>query len=953
VGQKISMTLMSGGRLFKKMVIGLMAGVILAAGSYAVVQAAGYDGTVFGLGPWVGYFDNNLDEYGDFVLINGIPGEVAPVGSVDPVGEFKAFLQEANGSGDNQRVTGSAFIVNTMLGRDGPGNGRDVSDADWNDLNLRLQDRQNKGKINWNKWVANDSDGRRINSYYQDSGDDAFYSLDRGGDGIEILDDNGNVIYTLVRACANPIGKLSPLPPPTGWSISATSTASVNGVVATNASPGNTISWSHILTDAGSATTTTVSSDIGLSGFTSAPPRVASGTTPSGSGPGIIRTITDPTYTTYVVKAGDVGYMLCEKVNYNPTDSNGGQNGSGNNSCVTISSSNPPPTDSDCRPMKIPVQDPRWSSSTDKKGNNVNVTVKVYNLTTDNQITIPQSSTVNGTDIDVTTPCTTGDKYKVELKTNNYAYNVYHCDPTRPPLCYDYRVDPVWQAIIGPCFDYNLKASIFPLSAYQVEADSVINIVPGLSSEAWTKTHEVSGFPGVGSFNFHYFTTNAHTKSKDTDWQISQLIIPPNVLVPTFNNNSSSTVEPCAYFLSNHLITGCSSIKSGKAVFSKADNPTTTVISGDNPLSPLNVTIGDHLSGTKVCFAFSVHAAASDPSNNSFTVDPQWNHSALYPNLTNNTNNNNFCTIVVKKPKVQVLGGDLSVGKSNPVNANVATTTSVKDISGNGNHVFGSWVEYAIFATGSITGMASGSAFNGGLNNSTIAKYSSLSFANSGNHLNCTGSGLDPNTIGCYSWQGHLLPDVTTSFPVTNSTTVLSSSLNLDSLTNSGVYTANGNVSIAGGNIGVGKWIVINAPTVDINITGDIKYTPDTLHSLNNIPQVVIIANNINISSAVRNIDAWLIASGTSGIITTCTEGGDNNTHINATICANPLVVNGPVMARHLYLRRTAGSGKDTASGDPAETFNLRADAYLWAYARATGSGRVQTVYTTELPPRL
>ena len=58
-------------------------------------------------------------------------------------------------------------------------------------------------------------------------------------------------------------------------------------------------------------------------------------------------------------------------------------------------------------------------------------------------------------------------------------------------------------------------------------------------------------------------------------------------------------------------------------------------------------------------------------------------------------------------------------------------------------------------------------------------------------------------------------------------------------------------------------------------------------------------------------------------------------------------------MAKQLWLRRTAGSGTDLASGDPAEVFNLRPDAYLWAATRATGSGRVQTMYTTELPPRL
>jgi hypothetical protein len=57
-------------------------------------------------------------------------------------------------------------------------------------------------------------------------------------------------------------------------------------------------------------------------------------------------------------------------------------------------------------------------------------------------------------------------------------------------------------------------------------------------------------------------------------------------------------------------------------------------------------------------------------------------------------------------------------------------------------------------------------------------------------------------------------------------------------------------------------------------------------------------------------------------------------------------------MATKLYLQRTAGSGVGVSSGDPAEVFNLRPDAYLWAMVHASASGKIQTVYATELPPR-
>ena len=61
---------------------------------------------------------------------------------------------------------------------------------------------------------------------------------------------------------------------------------------------------------------------------------------------------------------------------------------------------------------------------------------------------------------------------------------------------------------------------------------------------------------------------------------------------------------------------------------------------------------------------------------------------------------------------------------------------------------------------------------------------------------------------------------------------------------------------------------------------------------------------------------------------------------------------NGPVIANHLIMRRTAGSDPGAASGAPAEAFNLRPDAYIWATNYNQNSGRLSTVATQELPPR-
>lgn len=144
------------------------------------------------------------------------------------------------------------------------------------------------------------------------------------------------------------------------------------------------------------------------------------------------------------------------------------------------------------------------------------------------------------------------------------------------------------------------------------------------------------------------------------------------------------------------------------------------------------------------------------------------------------------------------------------------------------------------------------------------------------------------------------------------------------------------------------------------------------------IPQTIIIAHNIHIDPSVENIDAWLIAgyNGGSGIIDTCYgyEPGDN---LNADVCNKQLKVNGPVFAKTIRLNRTYGAGSEeladkqyrySSSGaimdswstlspnptsiDSAEIFNLRADAYLWAYAQAQRFSQAVTTYSRELAPR-
>lgn len=349
--------------------------------------------------------------------------------------------------------------------------------------------------------------------------------------------------------------------------------------------------------------------------------------------------------------------------------------------------------------------------------------------------------------------------------------------------------------------------------------------------------------------------------------------------------------------------------------------------------------------GKKIC-----RATSASPASN---TDPSWVESAPQ------------CVTVGTRPKIHILGGDLLVGNTfNGVTgggpANVQTSTSLKiedPLNPSVKNMFGSWVEYGIFATGTVTGTGSGSAFAGaGLVNPTQCEYSNLTFVNATTSNPATSCSTS-STLGGYS-TGNTITGIAADFPVTVGTTPAYN----DALPNpQGLYTSNDHgspvvsdpITIGARTIAKNEWVVINAPNSDVTITGDIKYDNSPLQSIYNIPQLVIIAKDIYIMPNVQQVDAWLIAQGTqaagTGILDTCHISSDYATPLTAIICNAPLQVNGPVMSQKLWLRRTGGTD---IAGTAAEVFNLRPDAYLWAYGRASVSGRVQTVYTQELPPR-
>ncbi|MBR3163857.1 hypothetical protein IKF15_00925 [Candidatus Saccharibacteria bacterium] len=180
----------------------------------------------------------------------------------------------------------------------------------------------------------------------------------------------------------------------------------------------------------------------------------------------------------------------------------------------------------------------------------------------------------------------------------------------------------------------------------------------------------------------------------------------------------------------------------------------------------------------------------------------------------------------------------------------------------------------------------------------------------------------------------------------------------------------------------------------DLTINTDIilqNSNTDQFKSLQEIPQLLIFADNIHITNRVRRIDAWLIAGSddgaNDGVINTCAyndvtgvKGGKRLDNMQAVsekadfiACSRALIINGPVYANQIKLQRTGGGGApaysiDTglaASGDAnaakirpenfsqrAEIFNLRSDAYLWGFYQSERNAAATTTSTQELPVR-
>lgn len=394
------------------------------------------------------------------------------------------------------------------------------------------------------------------------------------------------------------------------------------------------------------------------------------------------------------------------------------------------------------------------------------------------------------------------------------------------------------------------------------------------------------------------------TQSAPSEWQLKRIEVPPGGTIPAAQAENSAL--PCVHY---RLTNTCIDKGSGTRTF-PAGSTTLSLLTGETiaPTTPV---------GTRICYTLSVRPYTQ--------TSPNWRHSAP------------VCVTVSKLPKVQVWGHDVRT------RGGIETGTTI--INSGGNKVFGSWVEYGGFSVGANSGFGSGSGLNeGNTNTSASDMWNRLTFAN----VNNSGS----SDYGRYTLPAGL-PTITGQFIGAPTGGAFNS--NLGAMP-SGTY-ATGNVTIntsdVGQESGVGKSIII-VSTGTVTINGNIVYrgpgAGDSFTNVRQLPQVIIIARNINITNATTQVDAWLLTTG-NGAVNTCSDR-PLTAALNSTVCNAKLTVNGPVATQHLYLRRTAGSDTIVDAAGAAEVFNLRPDTYLWAYSRASQAGKAQTVYSVELPPR-
>ena len=428
--------------------------------------------------------------------------------------------------------------------------------------------------------------------------------------------------------------------------------------------------------------------------------------------------------------------------------------------------------------------------------------------------------------------------------------------------------------------------------------------------------------PISGSIN-----NNGPTKSKDTRWVLSRFVLnsgqQPNHF--GYDKENINSQQPSSFF--NHRY---AELASGRNVFQVGDTLDFIV---KNFNIPPNAQVGE-----KYCFTLSVQPYKAEWQNGQL-VDNKWRHAMP------------ICLIVSKQPTTQVHGAGLIL----PRGGTKGSLTKRPD-----GTQYGSWMEYDILAArraDTVVASNAGHLINLGL--ATQSQWHQLTIANTP-ELGLFGTNLPTNRAQVI--RDHYL-NLAKAHTLTGSSLVIN--LSSYAYTNKLNYLYhNGSSLRLTGTLPANRSLVIIQDGGDVVIEGNLTYAKQTgFATAADYSQLIIIANNGNIliNDNVTRVEAWLVALGSNqnqGRLQTCRRLDTNtNTWITSTAnvhtCTNQLVVNGPVITDYVDLLRTYGNDVTKGTlGQPAEIFNFRPDAYLWATGKSDLAPIYEITYSRELPAR-
>ena len=501
--------------------------------------------------------------------------------------------------------------------------------------------------------------------------------------------------------------------------------------------------------------------------------------------------------------------------------------------------------------------------------------------------------------------------------------------------------------------------------------------------------------------------------------QAVEFIVSADDNIDAVGGSENTPQDPCAYYQNNlRVISGCNTIWSVDPMLNPQGRyggwTYTQVVDRVVPDNP--DAFSEDLVGARYCVAVGISHSDSHGQPGGGTVSGMSNPSDWRISGAS-------CRTIAKKPNFQVWNGYMYT------NGSIITSQTRKHVNANlgdsadPTGLFGSWDEYYVMAAGEIRGFSSGAGlgYYGKERNTSLGlqggnspsaepcDISKMTISNEGcnddlgiigrsnvrksmdiiierlysrytNPSSTNGVSVLANGATYVNYNGDLSTSQIKNLSGANSALLINtefgpsyirqtkSSVNSDSEQTTSNYASNTLVIYTTGKL-----------TIDTNIctgSGDCSYGNNgaslTLQGRNNdwynniysIPQVLIIAKKgIDVKENVNQIDAWMVTDGT---VNTCTEFSVGSG--SSEQCTNPLIVNGPVVAKSLLLNRTAGANPGSGIADtsnvlyknlandgsvtPGEIFNLRPDTLYWAYGQSQRFSQANVTYTRELAPR-